>query len=71
MNSPFEVRNDDRRLQELISDHLYELNDNSLDKLFGMGYSRFKASDLYLEKDFLHLPIFFNMAGLFCIWSIL
>lgn len=62
MNSPFEVRNDDRRLQELISDHLYELNDNSLDKLFGMGYSRFKASDLYLEKDFL---VHYYTIGLF------
>lgn len=52
MNKPFEVRNDDRKLQELISDRLYELNNNSLDKYFGMGYSRFKASDLYLEKDY-------------------
>lgn len=52
MNRPFSQRNNGRKIQQLISNRIFELNDNSLDKLFGVGYTRFKNSDLYLEKDF-------------------
>lgn len=55
MNLPYEERSNGRKLQKLISDRVFELNDNSFDTFFGMGYSRFTNSKLYLERDlFVH-----------------
>ncbi|MGM9882455.1 MAG: O-antigen ligase family protein [Bacilli bacterium] len=54
INLPFSERNNGRKIQYLISERILELNNNyNKDRLFGMGYSRFKNADLYLEQDFL------------------
>lgn len=66
INLPFDQRSNGRKIQHLISDRLFELNNNQLrDSLFGMGYSRFKNADLYLEQDFLVQYYTSGIVGLF------
>lgn len=52
MNLPFEERSDSRQIEQLITQHIYEQNNNKQDKWFGMGFSTFRNGNLYLEKDF-------------------
>ena len=53
LNLPFSMRSNGRKIQNLISKRLLELNGNKMsDKFLGIGYSRFKNSKIYLEKDF-------------------
>lgn len=49
---PYSERGGNRNLQELITKRVYSLNDNKYDKYFGMGYSRFRNAQVYIEKDF-------------------
>lgn len=51
MKLPFDKRSNGRKVQKLIFDRVLELNDNSLDFFWGMGYSRFVNANLYLERD--------------------
>ena len=37
---------------KIDSNILYDLNDNSYDRYLGMGYSRFRNAELYIEQDF-------------------
>ena len=50
---PYHIRHDDRKIQELIIKRVINLNNNDLDLFFGIGYSRFRNSKIYLEKDFI------------------
>lgn len=49
---PLSVRHNDRKIQEAIIERILSINNNKYDKLFGIGYSRFKNSKIYLEEDF-------------------
>lgn len=49
---PYSKRGGNRNLENLITKRIYDLNDNSLDKYFGMGYSRFRNAKVYIEQDF-------------------
>ena len=49
---PYSVRGGNRNLENLITKRVYERNNNKLDKFLGMGYSRFRNAELYIEQDF-------------------
>lgn len=51
--NPISIRKDGRNTQEAIINRVIEMNDNALDIYFGVGYSRFRSSKIYLEKDFI------------------
>ncbi len=53
MSLPYSKRGGNRKLQNLITKRVYELNDNKYDKFFGMGYSRFRNAKIYIEQDIL------------------
>jgi len=53
MLEPFEKRHNDRNTQQEIIKRIINKNDNKLDLYFGIGYSRFRNSDIYLERDYL------------------
>lgn len=49
---PYSVRGGNRNLENLITKRVYERNNNKLDKFLGIGYSRFRNAELYIEQDF-------------------
>lgn len=53
MKLPYKVRGGNRNIQNLITERIYKLNDNKNDKFLGMGYSRFRNAELYIEQDFI------------------
>lgn len=53
MQLPYSKRGGNRNLQNLITKRIYELNSNTYDKYVGMGYSRFRNAELYIEQDFI------------------
>ncbi|MEG1597213.1 MAG: O-antigen ligase family protein [Bacilli bacterium] len=53
VSMPYSSRSDSRQIEQLITKHIYKLNDNANDKYFGMSFSRFRNAGLYLEKDFI------------------
>ena len=59
---PYSVRGGNRNLQNIITRRIYERNDNKYDKLWGMGYSRFRNAKLYIEQDFV---VHFFTLGIF------
>lgn len=52
MDLPYSERGGNRNLEKLITKRIYELNSNPLDKYFGMGYSRYRNAEIYIESDF-------------------
>lgn len=52
MNSPYSTYNNSRKLQFLIADRIFELNNKTLDKLVGIGFSTTRNGNLYTERDF-------------------
>ena len=52
MKNPFNVRHNDRITQSKIIQRIIDLNENPLDYFFGIGYSRFRSSKIYLERDY-------------------
>lgn len=52
MKLPYSIRGGNRKLQNLMTRRVYQLNDNRNDKYFGMGYSRFRNAELYIEQDY-------------------
>ena len=52
MKLPYKTRGGNRNIQNLITERIYKLNDNKNDKFLGMGYSRFRNAELYIEQDF-------------------
>lgn len=53
MMKDYDERDNGRKIQLLISQRIQELNGNKFsDSLLGMGYSVFKSSDIYVERDF-------------------
>ena len=59
---PYSVRGGNRNLENLITKRIYERNDNKYDKLWGMGYSRFRNAQVYIEQDFV---VHFYTLGIF------
>ena len=53
MKLPYNVRGGNRNIQNLITKRIYNLNNNKYDKFLGMGYSRFRNAELYIEQDFI------------------
>ena len=62
MKLPFYKRIGNRNLEKLITERVYELNNNKYDKYFGMGYSRFRNAKVYIENDFF---VHFYTVGIF------
>ena len=52
MKLPYSERGGNRNLQNLITKRIYNLNQNRFDKYLGMGYSRFRNAQVYIEQDF-------------------
>ncbi len=52
-NTPYELRNDNRLLEQKILDRLMEVNNNKYDKLMGITYER-TSKVFNLERDFLY-----------------
>lgn len=52
MNSPYSTYNNSRKLQFLVADRLFELNNKPLDKIVGIGFSTTRNGNLYTERDF-------------------
>lgn len=48
---PFIERGDNRKIQQLITNRIIELNDNNNDRWLGVGFSNMTNMGLYLEKD--------------------
>ena len=53
MGMPYSKRGGNRNLEKLITKRIYDLNNNELDKYFGMGYSRYRNAKVYIESDFI------------------
>ena len=53
MKLPYSLRGGNRNLQNLMTKRIYDLNNNSFDKFLGMGYSRFRNAELYIEQDYI------------------
>lgn len=51
MKIPYNKRADHRQLQSLVIKRVTKLNNNHIDYLLGMGFSRLRNSNIYLEKD--------------------
>lgn len=52
VNSPYETYNNSRKMQFLIAQRLFDLNNNPLDKIAGIGFSTTRNGHLYTEQDF-------------------
>ena len=52
MKLPYSERGGNRNLENLITKRIYNLNNNKFDKYLGMGYSRFRNAEIYIEQDF-------------------
>lgn len=55
MSIPFSQRANHRQLKQHITKRVYELNNNKLDALFGLSFSRLRNGYIYMENDvFVH-----------------
>lgn len=53
---PFSKRANHRQLKTIITKRVVELNDNKLDYVFGMSFSRLRNANIYMENDiYVHL----------------
>lgn len=52
MKLPYSERGGNRKLEKLITNRIYSLNNNKYDKYFGEGYSRYRIAEIYIESDF-------------------
>ena len=52
MKLPYSERGGNRKLEKLITNRIYSLNNNKYDKYFGEGYSRYRVAEIYIESDF-------------------
>ncbi|MBQ2946740.1 MAG: O-antigen ligase family protein [Bacilli bacterium] len=61
-NLPIEKRNDDRKIQQLILEDVFNRNNSIFDVFCGIGSSRVRNSSIYIEKDFI---VHYYMLGVF------
>ena len=50
---PFQERADHRQLKTFVTKRIIELNDNKLDTLFGLSFTRLRSALIYMENDIL------------------
>lgn len=64
-NLPKQDRNTTRKIQKLITKDAFISNDNFVDKLFGIGSSRIRKGDIYIEQDILVQYYIMGVVGMF------
>lgn len=67
---PLSIRHNDRKIQEAIIGRVLSINNNKYDKIFGIGYSRFKNSIIYLEEDFFMQSYSMGIIGMFLLLGV-